>query len=219
YNFAARRFVATSDLKKLRDPDPSEITGNPERGSYLAMYWILKGYGHIWGKWAGQQVMALHKAGRMFEERDHVHTVLYDYKWSLGRDPNGVPVELALDHPYNGLVAEFIDRSEGIDQSDFDRYLANDHLPNILAGSSAGLVAACSPQPMKSGAPGVESKQANTDRTLLLWFLDLNPSSMTDALASHRTRLEADGMGTVKAILPFMPTIPGTDTYTDQLWG
>ena len=26
------------------------------------------------------------------------------------------------------------------------------------------------------------------------------------------------GKGTVIAALPFIPTIPGTDTYTDKLW-
>ena len=36
YNFAGRRFVATADLKALRDPDPSVITGEPARGSYVS---------------------------------------------------------------------------------------------------------------------------------------------------------------------------------------
>ena len=29
---------------------------------------------------------------------------------------------------------------------------------------------------------------------------------------------EESGLGTVVAALPFIPTIPGTDTYTDKLW-
>src|SRR5713226_7985521 len=44
YNFAGRRFVATADLKSLRDPDSSAITGEPARGSYIAAYWVLDGY-------------------------------------------------------------------------------------------------------------------------------------------------------------------------------
>ena len=31
-------------------------------------------------------------------------------------------------------------------------------------------------------------------------------------------RLETSGLGFVVAALPFVPTIPGTDIYTDQLW-
>jgi len=37
-------------------------------------------------------------------------------------------------------------------------------------------------------------------------------------IAEHRHRLEESGKGTVVAALPFIPTIPGTDTYTDKLW-
>jgi len=44
YNFAGKRFVATADLKALRDPDPSIVTGAPDRGSFLALYWVLEGY-------------------------------------------------------------------------------------------------------------------------------------------------------------------------------
>ena len=110
YNFAGRRFVATADLKALRDPDPSVITGEPDRGSYVAVYWVLDGYFDVWNKWALRQVNALHAAGRMFAERDHVHTLLYNYQWEHRRDPDGVPVEVALDHPYRGFVAVFIDR-------------------------------------------------------------------------------------------------------------
>jgi hypothetical protein len=28
----------------------------------------------------------------------------------------------------------------------------------------------------------------------------------------------ADGRGAVSYAAPFIPTVPGTDTYTDQLW-
>jgi hypothetical protein len=37
-------------------------------------------------------------------------------------------------------------------------------------------------------------------------------------VVEHRRRLEESGLGTVAAALPFIPTIPGTDTYTDMLW-
>jgi len=90
YNFAGRRFVATANLKTMRDPDPSVITGEPARGSYVAVYWVLDGYFDVWNKWALRQVNALHAAGRMFQERDHVHTLLYDFQWEHRRDPDGV---------------------------------------------------------------------------------------------------------------------------------
>ena len=85
YNFAGCRYVATADLKALRDPDPSAITGEPARGSYVAVYWVLDGYYDVWQRWALRQVNALHAAGRMFEERDHVHTLLYNFQ--MGAPP------------------------------------------------------------------------------------------------------------------------------------
>ena len=106
--------MATAELKALRDPDPSAITGTPARGSYVAVYWILDGYLDVWNEWALRQINALHAAGRMFDERDHVHTLFYSYCWEFRRDPDGVPIELALDHPYRGFVPVFIDRAEDV---------------------------------------------------------------------------------------------------------
>ena len=44
YQFAGKRFVATAAMKELRDPDSSEVTGEPDRGTYLGVYWVLDGY-------------------------------------------------------------------------------------------------------------------------------------------------------------------------------
>ena len=135
YNFAGRRYVATADLKELRDPDPSAITGEPGRGSYVAVYWVLDGYHDIWNRWAVRQVRALHAAGRMFEERDHVHTLLYRHTWSYGQKPDGVPVEVALDHPYQGFVPVWIDREPDVTDEQLGQWLRAEHLPDLLPGT------------------------------------------------------------------------------------
>jgi len=154
YNFAGRRFVATADLKALRDPDPSAITGEPDRGSYVAVYWVLDGYFDVWNKWALRQVNALHAAGRMFTERDHVHTLLYNYQWEHRRDPDGVPVELALDHPYRGFVVVFIDRDQSVSNEELWSWLRSEHLPGLMPGTEADLVAAFTPIALEVDAPG-----------------------------------------------------------------
>ena len=51
----------------------------------------------------------------MFEDRDHIHTLLYNFGWAVGRDDDGVPPELALDHPYAALVVQFVERADGVD--------------------------------------------------------------------------------------------------------
>ena len=220
YNFAGRRFVATADLKALRDPDSSAITGEPARGSYISAYWVLDGYFDAWNKWALRQVKALHAAGRMFEERDHVHTLLYNFQWEHRRDPDGVPVELALDHPYRGFVTVFIDRDDSLTNEELWSWLRTEHLPVLLPGSDADLVAAFTPIALEVDAPGdVPREKARDNRTVLLWFLNTPPEvAWEPVIAEHRRQLEAAGKGTVVAALPFIPTIPGTDTYTDKLW-
>jgi hypothetical protein len=220
YNFAGRRFVATAELKALRDPDPSVITGSPARGSYVAVYWVLDGYHTVWNRWALRQVNALHAAGRMFEERDHVHTLLYNYIWEFRRDPDGVPVEVALDHPYRGFVPVFIDRAEDVTNEALWDWLRSEHLPGLMPGSDADLVAAFTPIALEVDAPGDVPREAASDRrTLLLWFLSTPPEvAWETVIVEHRRRLEESGLGTVVAALPFIPTIPGTDTYTDKLW-
>src|ERR1039458_3358652 len=220
YNFAGRRFVATAELKVLRDPDPSVITGAPARGSYVSVYWVLDGYHSVWNRWALRQVNALHVAGRMFEQRHHVHTLLYNYVWEFRRDPDGVPIEVALDHPYRGFVSVFIDRAEDVSNEALWEWLRAEHLPALLPGSDADLVAAFTPIALEVDAPGdVPREAARESRTLLLWFLSTPPEvAWEPVIVEHRRRLEESGLGRVVAALPFIPTIPGTDIYTDKLW-
>ena len=220
YNFAGRRFVATAELKALRDPDPSAITGAPARGSYVAVYWVLDGYHDIWNDWALRQVNALHAAGRMFEERDHVHTLLYSYSWEFRRDPDGVPIEVALDHPYRGFVSGVHRPGRGRHDRGPVGVVAHRAPPGLLPGSDADLVAAFTPIALEGDAPGDVPREAASDRrTLLLWFFSTPPEvAWEPVIVEHRRRLEESGLGTVVAALPFIPTIPGTDTYTDKLW-
>ncbi|HXQ44343.1 MAG TPA: hypothetical protein VN816_06870 [Acidimicrobiales bacterium] len=220
YQFAGKRFVATAAMKNLRDPDSSEVTGEPDRGTYLGVYWVLDGYHDVWNRWAVDQVMALHKAGRMFSERDHIHTLLYRYVWEHQRDPDGLPAELALDHPSAGLVAVFTERAEDLSIEDFEAWQRQEHLPALLPGTAARLVIAADPLPLLMDAPGdVPRTEADDRRQMTLWFLDSDPADAWESVISaHRTAIESSGRGRVVAALPFIPTIPGTDTYTDLLW-
>jgi hypothetical protein len=220
YQFAGKRFVATAGMKALRDPDSSEVTGEPDRGSYLGLYWVLDGYHDVWNRWAVDQVMALHKAGRMFTERDHIHTLLYRYAWEQQRDVDGLPAELALDHPSAGLVAVFTERSDDLSAADFETWQRNEHLPSLLPGTAARLVIAADPLPLLMDAPGdVPRTEADDRRQMTLWFLDTDPAEAWEAvIGAHRTAIESSGRGRIVAALPFLPTIPGTDTYTDTLW-
>jgi hypothetical protein len=220
YQFAGKRFVATAELKALRHPASTAITGEPGRGSYLALYWVLDGYHDVWNRWAVDQVKALHQAGRMFAARDHVHTLLYRYAWEQARDGDGLPAELALDHPSAGLVALWTDRRPEVGPEELERWQRQEHLPSLLAGGPARLVVAADPLPLLVDAPGdVPRSEADDRRQLTLWFLDTGPDAAWEEVVDEHCRaLEASGLAEVAGAMGFLPTIPGTDTYTDRLW-
>lgn len=224
WQFAGKRFVATAELKKMRDPDSSAITGEPYRGSYASLYWVLDGHHDEWNLWAVDQVRALHTNGRMFDARDHVHTLLYRYRFEVGRDADPVPSELALDHPFAGMVAMWVDARAGAPGASGGRdamaeALSGSDLPSLLAETPASLVVGFEPLPLQVDVPGVARSGDLDARLLLLWFLDASPyDAFSSTTGAARERIESSGLATVTAAIPFVPTIPGTDTYTDELW-
>ena len=102
--FAGSRWVATRSLKEQRWPSESIVAKPVDAGSYVAIYWVEKGHhaDHFEG-WATPQVVDLYANGRGFPERTHVHTSMFDHLASVYRDEDPVPVDLALDHKYDGL--------------------------------------------------------------------------------------------------------------------
>jgi len=121
--FAGSRWVATRALKDARwmgEPSSSSSEGvvaSPtDAGSYVAMYWLERGH-HTdhFTDWAVPQVRQLYADGRGFAERRHIHTVLFDHLGAVYRDDDPVPVDLALDHGYDGLVIGWFDALGGRD--------------------------------------------------------------------------------------------------------
>jgi hypothetical protein len=220
WTFAGNRYVATKDLKALRTPESAAVTGEQGKGSYVGVYWVLDGFHDLWNKWSVRQVRQLHAKDRMFEHRDHVHTLLYRFEWEYRREADGVPIELALDHPYEGFVPVWVEAAEGVSRDELWSYLQEEYLPSLLPGTAAGLVGAFSPLPLLIDAPGdVPRQEASDTLTLLIFFLDADPKdAWSDVFETGRERLAASGKGSVVAELPFKPTIAGTDIYTDELW-
>ncbi len=211
WNISGARFVATRDLKALRYPADSPIIPDPGAGSYLSVYWILAGRFGEWMQWATAQVKWLHEHGRMFAERDHVHTLMYAFRTEY-EQPDGVPVELALDHrsPYVVLV---IGRpAEGVSLDAIDAWFAGRDLPGAVG-------AELTPLPLPSEvAEGVQAK-SEADHFCQLWFVDDELAGVWgDRFASLGDDFVAAGLGDLVLVAPFRATIPGTDTYTDQLW-
>ncbi len=225
YNFAGARFVATAPLKELREPStgaggPAPLVADPRIGSFLGLYYVLDGHHDEWNRWAVDQVNVLHAAGRMFEHRDHIHTGLYRFEWEHRRDEDGVPAELTLDHRFPGMVSVFVDAADGVERGQLESWYRDRFLPDALPGTPVATVLGFSPLPLLADAPGdVPRASAAADRLLLLFFLDEEPTSAWEAVfAGQGKALSAEGLGDVVWAAPFIGTVPGTDTYTDQLW-
>ena len=96
--FAGRRFVATRPLKDLRFGTDADRFGGVGRGSYVAVYWILDGRHDDHVDWALRQVHWLHDHGRMFAERDHVHTLMYRHAFTAAAAGDDAVPALSLIH-------------------------------------------------------------------------------------------------------------------------
>ena len=63
-------------------------------------------------------------------------------------------------------------------------------------------------KPIEPTVPAPTSTEAATTEPTEAW----------DRLQDYAARVDESGLATVRLVAPFIPTIPGTDTYTDQLW-
>jgi hypothetical protein len=212
WTIAGGRFVATADLKALRYPADSPVCPDPASGSYLALYWVLAGRFGEWITWGTEQVKWLIDQDRMFPHRDHIHTVMYRFRAEVGRDDDSVPVELALDHRSPYLVMVVGQPAEGVDLDDIDAWFAARAL-------GAEVMAEFTPIPMRAGAPSDVPPDEAEDRFLRLYFVDDDlPAVWSDTFAGLGDEFAGSGLGSLVFVSPFRGTVPGTDTWTDQLW-
>ncbi len=144
---------------------------------------MLDGHHDEWNRWAVDQVNVLHAAGRMFTERDHIHTGLYRFEWEYRRDEDGVPAELTFDHRFPGMVSVFVEPADGVTPEQVGSWYRTQYLPSVLPGSAVATVLAFSPLPLLADAPGdVPRSEADDRRLLLLHFLDEEPVGSWDAV-------------------------------------
>ncbi|MCF2526287.1 hypothetical protein [Yinghuangia soli] len=215
---AGKRWVATRELKDLRFPAESDLVPAIDAGSYLAVYWVNEGQWDEWNAWAVEQVNWLYSNDRGFPNRIHAHTGMYlhDKRWYRDEDP--VPLELALDHGYQGLVSLTVQRAEGVSQDELETWF-DANLPKFLDGSAVESVAAWTALPLSDDAPAFVPRDPNAaTRSMQLYFLGGDPRDSWDSFRTWADTINASGIGTVTFAAPWIPTIPGRDTYTDQLW-
>lgn len=221
--FAGDRFVATRALKDLRWPAGNETIARPtDAGSYVAIYWVERGHhADHFDNWARTQVNALYAESRGFPERRHIHTILFDHIAAVYRDPDPVPVELALDHGYDGLVIAWFDAASGTAQ-DLHAALAAELLPNLLAGSSIEIASSWTPSAGENDPRDVPmdlgSKAGGPERLCQLFFVKGDVRDSLDRFHAYTDAIEGQGLATTLLVAPFFETEIGTDKYVDELW-
>jgi hypothetical protein len=212
WTISGTRFVATRECKAKRYPADSPITPDPSAGSYLALYWVLAGKFGDWIQWGTNQVNWLHANDRMFPHRDHIHTLMYKFSSETHATDDGVPTELALDHRYPGLVLVIGELAEGATVDDVSAWFEEQPL-------NADQRVTFTPVPLLADAPKDVPRDTAADRFLQLYFLEEDPVAVWDErFAGLGDAFGKTGYGRIVFASPFIATIPGTDTYTDQLW-
>jgi hypothetical protein len=215
--FSFGRFVATRDLKPLRAPEQSTVADPVTKGTFIAFYWYLSDRVGEHFAWSFPQTQWLGEQGRMNDDREHVSTSLYEFRGAVNRPGWPVPPEITLDHPYAGIVAAWIDRADGASYDDLDRWVRETWLPGRLTvdgGAAQALVfAPCDFPNIPGSGVGVG------ERLLVAFFLTADPRAVwDDEFADLTDAVAASGLGTLGLAAPFIPTIPGTETYLDELW-
>jgi hypothetical protein len=222
--FAGSRWVAPRVWKDRRWPADSPVARPTDAGSFLAVYWVEKGHHHDhFVDWSIHQVRDLYANGRGFAERTHVHTSTFHYVASTYRDEDPVPVDLALDHGYPGLIVLWWDAVEGTGTELHDT-LAADCLPDLLAGSPIEIASSWVPSVPDEGDAGDQgapmdlgSPAGGTNRLVQLLFVGGDMEDAVGRVRSTTDAVDAGGAARLRLAAPFLRTVVGTDTYLDQL--
>ncbi|GGY22178.1 hypothetical protein [Streptomyces djakartensis] len=218
--YAGRRWVATRDLRLLRYPERSAVAQPVTTGCYLSTYWITAGRYDDHMRWTVAINKRLNRDARVYHDRTHVLTAFQDHEATVYRDGAAGPRDVhALDHPYAGLVLQVVEADAPGRRAPLLEWLCTRHLPRRLAGSPAAMVTVFRPTPLPGDRMTYVKQVEGVDtRLTLLWFLQTDPRQCWE---SHFTGLDTavaeSGLGRVELVAPFIPTVPGTDTYVDRL--
>ncbi len=223
--YAAQRYVATRDLKALRYPGDGAVFTDASTGSFVALYYLAPGTAEEHFAWSFPQNAWLGATGRNNPDRTLVLTWLCDTAGVVVRNGHRVPPQVALDHPYAGMVMLWIERAEDGTIDDLRAALLDDHLP-ALVGGDTGLqqVQLWSPRdfPDTRGTPttpgSVVANRAVGRQFLAVCFLDEPPAARwSSVFVSFGERVAAAG-ARVRLAAPWVPTVRGAGTRLDELW-
>lgn len=202
-------------------PEKSAVAQPVTAGCYLSTYWITDGRYDEHMKWTVAINKRLNRDARVHQDRTHVFTAFQDHEATVYRDGAGGPRDFhALDHPYQGLILQVVDTEGPEARAALLDRLRSRELPRRLAGSPAAMVTVFRPTPLPGDRMTYVKQVEGVDtRLTLLWFLEQDPRACwTEHFADLENLGGAGGDGCrVELVAPFIPTVPGTDRYVDEL--
>jgi hypothetical protein len=218
--FAGRRWVAPWDLRQLRAPLDSTVLQPLQRGCYISTYWLTEGHVDDHVRWAHEAMeFDMRPSGRSFNDRTDAYSAWHDFAFAVVPGAGPLRAEHALDHPYQGLVFELLDPAPGRDRAAVHDWLRHEHLPRRAEHPAIGQSIAFVPRPYTIVLPdGLRQPDGLDTRTCVLTLLTRDPRDVWDELFAHQAdEIAAGAQAALQLTAGFIPTIPGTDHYTDQL--
>jgi hypothetical protein len=217
--WAGRRWVAPRPLQAVRYPADSKVAQPVDAGKYISIYWITDGRYEDHMEWTVATNRRLFPDGRVYQERTHVYTSFQNYRGVTYRDDTGPRDIHALDYPYQGLVMEVIDVPTPSDRESVLTWLQEERVPAALSGSTAAMCLYFEPVPLPATKMSyVKDVEGVGTRLTLLWLIEGDPLDPWDAIfAPAGDQITKAGPGRLELVAPFIPTLPGTDKYVDEL--
>jgi hypothetical protein len=118
------------------------------------------------------------------------------------------------------MVSVIGDANPDVGRDGAGEWFRSEVLPDLFAKTPVDQCISWTPQPLLGNAPSdVPRAEASDSRFMQLYFLRERPDAVWDkTFADLGDRMRDAGVGELRFASPWIPTIPGTDTYTDQLW-
>jgi hypothetical protein len=210
--------VAPRRLKKLRLPEQGSILNPFDAGSLLSIYWKEVGDEAEYERWARDQWVWLNERGRIFTERSHVHTSDYRLLSTVRQPGERVPIELALEHPFQGLVMILTEATDG-DRAGAVKKLEQLAQKTLLAGDVAILASwELTVMPDKAPKLFVANLAPPTANTILqLAFLRTDPEAAWNSVRSYEALIGQEKSLKLGLAAGLIPTVPGTTTHLDEI--
>ena len=139
------------------------------------------------------------------------------------RDDDPVPMELALDHGYQGLVSVSIEKNPEINNSQFEDWMETLTSSTVFKSGAAESCSMWKPVPGQDEMTGKAPMDLGTspggeNRYVQLFFTEKDTREVWDDFIEYGKAVDSSDKAKILFAAPFFATVVGTDRYADQLW-